>query len=31
MNEENYFRIGSNTKTFTGAAVLILVDEGKIN
>jgi D-alanyl-D-alanine carboxypeptidase len=31
MNEENYFRIGSNTKTFTGAAVLILADEGKIN
>ena len=31
MNEENYFRIASNTKTFTGAAVLILVDEGKIN
>jgi D-alanyl-D-alanine carboxypeptidase len=31
MNEENYFRIGSNTKTLTGAAVLILADEGKIN
>lgn len=31
MNEENYFRIASNTKTFTGAAVLILVDEGRIN
>ena len=31
MNEENYFRIASNTKTFTGAAVLILAAEGKIN
>ncbi len=31
MNEENYFRIASNTKTFTGAAVLILVDEGRIS
>lgn len=31
MNENNYFRIASNTKTFTGTAVLILVDEGKIN
>lgn len=31
MNEKNYFRIASNTKTFTGTAVLILVDEGKIN
>ncbi len=31
MNEANYFRIASNTKTFTGAAVLILVDEGQIN
>lgn len=31
MNEGYYFRIASNTKTFTGAAVLILADEGKIN
>jgi D-alanyl-D-alanine carboxypeptidase len=31
MNEDYYFRIASNTKTFTGAAVLILVDEGLIN
>ncbi len=31
MNEAHYFRIASNTKTFTGAAVLILADEGKIN
>lgn len=31
MNEDYYFRIASNTKTFTGAAVLILADEGKIN
>jgi D-alanyl-D-alanine carboxypeptidase len=31
MDEANYFRIASNTKTFTGAAVLILVDEGRIN
>jgi D-alanyl-D-alanine carboxypeptidase len=31
MNEANHFRIASNTKTFTGAAVLILVDEGRIN
>ena len=31
MSEDYYFRIASNTKTFTGAAVLILVDEGKIS
>jgi D-alanyl-D-alanine carboxypeptidase len=31
MSENHYFRIASNTKTFTGAAVLILVDQGKIN
>ncbi|MFZ4481363.1 MAG: serine hydrolase domain-containing protein [Rhodoferax sp.] len=31
MNQANYFRIASNTKTFTGAAVLILVDEGSIH
>jgi len=31
MDETQYFRIGSITKTFTGTAVLILVDEGKIN
>lgn len=31
MNENSYWRIASNTKTFTGAAVLILADEGKIN
>jgi D-alanyl-D-alanine carboxypeptidase len=31
MNENNYFRIASNTKTFTGTAILILVDEGKID
>ena len=31
MNEEHYFRIASNTKTFTGAATLILADEGMIN
>ncbi len=31
MDENDYWRIASNTKTFTGSAVLILVDEGKIN
>ena len=31
MNENNYFRIASITKTFTGTAVLVLADEGKIN
>jgi len=31
MNETNHFRIASNTKPFTGEAVLMLVDEGKIN
>lgn len=31
MNENYYFRIASNTKTFTGLAVLMLADEGKIN
>ncbi|MDP3150872.1 MAG: serine hydrolase domain-containing protein [Ignavibacteria bacterium] len=31
MNINNYFRIGSITKTFTTEAVLILVDEGKID
>lgn len=31
MSENSYWRIASNTKTFTGAAVLILADEGKIN
>lgn len=31
MNENNYFRIASNTKTFTGLALLLLVDEGRIN
>ena len=31
MNVNNYFRIGSITKTFTTEAVLILVDEGKID
>jgi D-alanyl-D-alanine carboxypeptidase len=31
MNVKNYFRIASNTKTFTGLAVLLLVDEGLIN
>ncbi|MBM2814562.1 MAG: D-alanyl-D-alanine carboxypeptidase precursor [Ignavibacteria bacterium] len=31
MNENHFLRIASNTKPFTGAAVLILVDEGKIN
>jgi D-alanyl-D-alanine carboxypeptidase len=31
MNEDYYFRIASNTKTFTGAALLILADEGWIN
>jgi CubicO group peptidase (beta-lactamase class C family) len=30
MSEDYYFRIASNTKTFTGLTVLILVDEGKI-
>jgi len=31
MSVNNYFRIASNTKTFTGLAVLILADEGLIN
>lgn len=31
MNANNSFRIGSITKTFTTEAVLILVDEGKID
>jgi D-alanyl-D-alanine carboxypeptidase len=31
MSEDHYFRIASNTKTFTGVAVLALVDEGKIS
>lgn len=31
MNENSYFRIASITKTFTGTAVLILADEGKIS
>ncbi len=31
MSEDYYFRIGSNTKTLVGTAVLILVDEGKIS
>lgn len=31
MSENSYWRIASNTKTFTGAAVLLLADEGKIN
>ena len=30
MSEDYYFRIGSNTKTFVGTALLMLVDEGKI-
>lgn len=30
MSEDYYFRIASNTKTFTGLAVLLLVDDGKI-
>ncbi|MBI2282869.1 MAG: beta-lactamase family protein [Bacteroidetes bacterium] len=31
MSENSYWRIASNTKTFVGAAVLLLVEEGKIN
>lgn len=31
MSENSYWRIASNTKTFAGAAVLLLADEGKIN
>jgi len=31
MNVNNFFRIGSITKTFTSEAVLILADEGKID
>lgn len=31
MQENHYFRIASNTKTFTGQAVLMLADEGKIS
>lgn len=31
INENNAFRIASVTKTFTGTAVLLLVDEGLIN
>lgn len=30
MSEDYYFRIGSVTKTLVGTAVLILVDEGKV-
>jgi len=30
MSEDDHFRIGSNTKTLVGTAVLILVDEGKV-
>lgn len=30
MSENSFWRIASNTKTYTGAAVLILADEGKI-
>ena len=30
MNGNNNFRIGSNTKTFTGTVLLQLVDEGKL-
>ncbi len=31
IHEDNAFRIGSVTKTFTGTAILILADEGLIN
>ena len=31
INPKNFFRIASNTKTFTAEAVLILADEGKID
>lgn len=31
MNENQYFRIASNTKTFTCTAILRLADEGKIS
>ncbi|MBU1370484.1 MAG: beta-lactamase family protein [Bacteroidetes bacterium] len=31
MHESHYFRIASNTKTFTGQAVLMLADEGMIS
>ena len=31
MKTENHFRIGSITKTFTGTAVLILAEQGKID
>jgi D-alanyl-D-alanine carboxypeptidase len=31
MQENHFFRIASNTKTFTGQAVLMLADEGKIS
>ncbi len=31
MDEKNWFRIASNTKTFTGTAVLKLVDERRIS
>ena len=30
MRPEDHFRVGSNTKTFTGTVVLQLVDEGKL-
>jgi CubicO group peptidase (beta-lactamase class C family) len=30
MNPEDHFRVGSNTKTFTGTVILQLVDEGKL-
>lgn len=31
MSENDYFRIASNTKTFTGTAILILAGEGKLS
>ncbi len=31
INENNYYRIASVTKTFTATSILILADEGKIN
>jgi CubicO group peptidase (beta-lactamase class C family) len=30
MMPEDHFRVGSNTKTFTGTVILQLVDEGKL-
>lgn len=30
MKPEDHFRVGSNTKTFTGTVILQLVDEGKL-